>query len=188
MTPLQLRLFNRLDRMQYNRRNASRFKSVVFRLERTIKKYHDPHCRILRGLPLMKRYLHTKNYTDRFEITTKRYTIRGLRRSEILIPVHVSNLIHGKGHFIMFMVKGKNIYRIDPTFESHSHIWDRNVKKAVQGFFKGYHYKGYPKWNKNITHGGLCRWVTPLIYKYHKRLSYSILKKEIMCYFLKLIK
>jgi hypothetical protein len=189
ITPLQLKLLKRLDSIKLNRRSAVRFKDTVFRLERTIKRYHAPHVILLKGTVMNKQYLRTKNYEDHFKITSKKYRIPKESSKRVrLIPVHIKNVVHGKSHFILFMIKGKSVYRIDPTFESRSHIRDKNVKKSIQEYFKGYRYKGYPKWNKNIRHGGLCRWVTPLIYLYRKKLNYNIIKRELICYFLKLLK
>jgi hypothetical protein len=80
--------------------------------------------------------------------------------------------------------KEKKVTRLDPSPGRKAKIFNKNVNKGLNDFFKNYGFKfiGFSKKSKIIKHGGMCRFATPLLYTHGKKLTHRILKKTVLNY------
>ena len=187
-----LALFRKLKKCKYSNGKMRKFKNLVHKLELKLRcrktnvggiiKYNiTPLEFFIKSKKLSSRYIIAKNTLKKFTI------IRGTRSitSIKLIPLHINNLVHHKSHLNLLVILGKRIFRIDPTSPSKTKIKTKNVNKTLSKYSikRGMIYSGMYSRNKIIKHGGLCRYVTPLVYVYGKSLNHRIIKKEIISYF-----
>jgi len=190
-------LFNKLKKTKYSKKNRFKFRNLVHKLEvavagRKNKKRGVWEYKITpteyffkkRGVPISKKYLKSVNTLSSFKVNNSFKLKKGIK----IIPLHIRNKVINKAHINLLVIKGKNVYRVDPSYSKYSTIKEKNVKKGLNEFFKKYSlkYRGIYKNSKYIKHGHLCRFVTPLEY-FHKNISYSQIKRNIINYFNELI-
>ena len=186
-------IFNKLKRTNYSKKNRFKFRNLVHKLEvvvagkknykRGIWEYKISPIEYFfkkRGVSVSKKYLKAVNTLSSFKVNNSFKLKKGIK----IIPLHIRNDIKDKTHLNLLVIKGNNVYRIDPSYSKHTLIKEKNVKKGLNEFFRKYSlkYRGFYKNSKFIKHGGLCRFVTPLEY-FHKNISYSQIKRNVINYF-----
>ena len=189
--------FSYLKKMPYKTyRQRRRFKKLALIYERSLK-YHrkrtEPLYSILKNknVHILRKYMYCNNTKKSF--TIKSYKFRKLKKGINILPVHIHNAVHnGKTHLNIFIIdtRTKKVTRLDPSYQKYTKILTHNVHKSCRRFFKkiGYTFTGFSKKNRFIRHGGLCRFSTPGLYIYGKRLNHPILKKMVLDYLSKLRK
>jgi len=190
-------LFNKLKKTKYSKKNRFKFRNLVHKLEVAVagKKNHKRGIWEYKISPteyffkknaknISKKYLRSVNTLSSFKVNNSFKLKKGIR----FIPLHIRNNVKDKTHLNLLVIKGRNVYRIDPSYSKDTLIKEKNVKKGLNEFFKKYSlkYRGFYKNSKFIKHGGLCRFVTPLEF-FHKNISYSQIKRNIINYFNELI-
>jgi hypothetical protein len=162
-----------LKKTTYSYKNRFKFRKIVNRLEKNINL--TPINVFLQNY---QKYMYSVNTKSRFYIT------RGVKiKKNMVIPLHINNKVTGKQHLNLLIVNNGIVTRIDPS--KNRSIKNKNVTRALVKYFKRFNlqYKGFDKRNKTIKHGGLCRYVTPLVYLYGKSINYRLIKKKIIEYF-----
>lgn len=165
----------KLEKMKYDRKTARKFFLMVKKISPKNKK--EPLFRILRGKKVYPKYIYTTNTKNKFTIRT-RFTSKMKRYH--YIPVHIDNKITGKKHLNILQIKGKTVTRFDPSYPLRTHIV--KIDKSLKKYFKKYNlnYRGIDKRNKFMKHGGLCRYITPLLVIHGKKLNYKLAKSKII--------
>ena len=132
---------------------------------------------------LSKKYLTCDNKKKTFNVTKKFNFGNLLKKSKynlIIIPVHINNRVTGKAHLNILVCNKskKTIQRIDPSDQQATTITNDKYKKGINKFFKkwSFKYTGFSPKSKIILHGGLCRFATPALFLYGKKLTHSNLK------------
>ena len=189
------KLFGDLKKCKYSTGRMRKFKNLVHSLELKLRgkkvtignidKYNiTPTEFFIRHKKLSKKYIIANNTLKKFTILQSVKVLPNL-----IIPVHINNLVHHKSHLNLLVILGKRVFRIDPNNPKITKIKTKNVDSALLEYFKkrGLEYSGMYQKNKIIKHGGLCRYTTPLVYVYGKSLNHKIIKREIINYFRYLI-
>ena len=138
-------------------------------------------------ISLSRKYLSCDNEKKTFNVTKKFNFGNMLEKSNynlIIIPVHINNRVTGKAHLNILVCNKskKTIQRIDPSDQQATTITNDKYKKGINKFFKkwSFKYTGFSPKSKIILHGGLCRFATPALFIYGKKLTHPILKKCII--------
>ena len=182
-----------LTDVREERRAYRKLENKTEKLIKKIKKpckFDPPVINMLKNkkITLSRKYLHCENTEKSFKC--KKFDFEKLFNNStynsIVIPVHIENLVHGKAHLNILVINKnkKTIHRIDPSKEKNTKITNDKFKKGIEKFFKKWSlkFKGFSYKSKIILHGGLCRFATPALYLYGRKLTHRLLKKCIINY------
>ena len=180
--------------LTYVRKERRAYRKLENKTEKMIRDLHKcslepPVIAMLKHkkISLSRKYLTCNNKKKTFEVSKKFNFGNMLEKSKynlIVIPVHINNKITGKAHLNILVCNKskKTIQRIDPSNQKGTMITDDKYKKGINKFFKkwSFKYTGFSPKSKIILHGGLCRFATPALFLYGKKLTHPILKRCII--------
>ena len=157
-----------------------KFKKLSLIYENTLKnnKKSREHIYFIlknKKVNIFEKYIYCINKLNQFIIKSYKLKLK-LKKGINILPVHILNKVHhGKTHLNLLIIdtKTKKVTRLDPTPQKISEIKTKLVHASFKKFFKkiGYKFTGFSKKNKFIKHGGLCRFATPALYIYGKKLK-----------------
>ena len=138
-------LFNKLKRTNYSKLNRLKFKKLVHKLEIAVagKKNHKRGIWEYKITPtefflkknvknISKKYLKAVNTLSSFKVNNSFKLKKGIK----IIPLHIRNKIKDKIHLNLLVIKGNNVYRIEPSYSNNTLSKEKKVKKALNKFFK----------------------------------------------------
>ena len=177
------------------RKERRAYRKLENKTENLIRRLHKP-CSIEppvitmlknKKISLSRKYIICDNKKKTFNVSKKFNFGNILEKSKynlIIIPVHINNRVTGKEHLNILVCNKskKTIQRIDPSNQKGTMIMDDKYKKGINKFFKkwSFKYTGFSPKSKIILHGGLCRFATPALFLYGKKLTHCILKRCII--------
>ena len=187
---------HKLSNIKHERKGFKRLaRQIEVKCKKIKKKFKikPPLYYVLKGHNVSDKYLNCVNTKKSFKC--KKFNFNRMIKNakinpnfdgKILLPVHIKNIIFKKAHLNVLIIntKTKKITRLDPSNEKSSKILNKHVFKGLNKFFKkfGYKFTGYSRKSKTILHGGLCRYASPALYIYGKKLNHQILKKLVLNY------
>jgi hypothetical protein len=162
---------------------SKRFARIVYKLSKLIVSEIEPIQYILKGNTLNKTYAEIINLRTKIKIKSIKINNNN-RNNIIIIPVHVDNKVTGNSHLILFIYNTRNkfLFSLDPSDSKKTKITELKLFQALKTS-RRFIYRGIHKYTRILHHHGLCRFATPLLFKYNVKLNNRILKKEVIKYF-----
>jgi len=162
---------------------SKRFSRIVSKLSKLIVSEIEPIHYILKGNTLNKTYAEIINLHTKIKIKSIKINNNN-RNNIIIIPVHVDNKVTGNSHLILFIYNTRNkfLFSLDPSDSKKTKITELKLFQAFKTS-RRFIYRGIHKYTRILRHHGLCRFATPLLFKYNVKLNNRILKKEVIKYF-----
>ena len=187
------KILKKLIITNYSRNKYTSFKRIFHKLEKKHNKKTSPLQFLIgkkkKKVRISRKYLYATNTKKGFKVTSPKKFItlllKDTKKKIIILPVHIDNKVHSVKHLNILVINlsKKTVTRIESTSPKKSRIKTILVTKSYKRFFKqfGFKYLGIRKGTKYLTHHGMCRFATPLMYLYSKN-NYSQIKKAVVDY------
>ena len=140
---------------------------------------------------VLEEYIFSENSLNRFRILDNKKSLKliaskiSTNNNFLIVPLHINNLVFRRKHLnlLIFNIRKKQITRIDPSNPNKTKIFKSTFRKEMKIFESiGFKFNGMSQKSKIIKHNGLCRYVSPLLWIYGKKLNRGIIRSSILEY------